>query len=57
VPWCILRRLGIQRHGIATPWFTGCYIPHPLEGISSEDGRCGSERDIVSSSIKGLLMA
>jgi hypothetical protein len=52
-----LRRLGIQKHGIATPWFTGWYIPHPLEGIYSEDERCGSEREIASSSMKGVLMA
>jgi hypothetical protein len=56
-PASILRRLAIQRHGIATPWFTGWNIPHQLEGISLEDGRCGSEREIASSSIKGVLMA
>jgi hypothetical protein len=41
----------------STSWYTGCYITHPLEGISSGNGRSGSEREIASSSIKGVLMA
>jgi hypothetical protein len=50
-------KLGTEKPGITTAWFPVWYTLCPHKGITSGDGRCCSERDVPSSSVKGVFLA